>query len=186
MLSQSIDVAETAPRQANRQQHRQNIPPHIISYYYKSNLITPVLNHLSNELDTHFDANGSQNIIKFMQLLQFEVVKTTLQLRPENFSSLIQIYGSDLPSVKSIDVELDLWQNKWTSDLEHAEELNNPEKVLAHTDYDYFPNIHTLLVIMATLPVTSCECERVMELEHSLCTLHTQVACMCVIKVWLN
>ena len=26
----------------------------------------------------------------------------------------------------------------------------------------------------------------VMELEHSLCTLHTQVVCMCVVRVWLN
>jgi len=41
-----------------------------------------------------------------------------------------------------------------------AQELNTPEKVLAHTDYDHFPNIHTLIVIVATLPITSCECER--------------------------
>ena len=26
----------------------------------------------------------------------------------------------------------------------------------------------------------------VMELEHSLCILHTQVPCMCVVKVGLN
>ena len=116
--------------------------------------------NLSNELDTRFDANGSQNLIEVMQLLPFEATKTTSELRPENFSSLIQLYGSDLPSVKSIDVELDLWQNKWTGDPEHAQQLNTPEKVLAHTDYYYFQNIHTLLVIKATLPVTSCECER--------------------------
>ena len=160
MLSQSIDVVEMAPRQANRQQHRQNIPAENISEYYKRNLTIPVLDHLSYELDTRFDADGSRNLIEFMQLLPVEVVKTTSHLRPENFSSLIQVYGNELPSVKSIDVELDLWQNKWNGDIEHAQELNTPEKVLAHTDYDYFPNIHTLLVIMATLPVTSCECER--------------------------
>ena len=53
-----------------------------------------------------------------------------------------------------------MWQKVWTGDPEQAQELNTPEKVLAHTDSDYFPNIHTLIVIMATLPVTSCECER--------------------------
>ena len=94
-----------------------------------------------------------------MQLLPFEVVKTTSLLRPEKFSSLLQLYGSDLPSVNSFDVELDLWQNKWTGDPEQAKELDTPEKVLAHVDCDYFPNIHTLIVIVATLPVTSCECE---------------------------
>ena len=46
------------------------------------------------------------------------------------------------------------------SDLQLAEQLNTPEKVLAHTDCDYFPNIRTLIMIVATLPVTSCECER--------------------------
>ena len=34
--------------------------------------------------------------------------------------------------------------------------LNTP---VDHADCDFFPNIHTLLCIMGTLPVTSCECE---------------------------
>ena len=38
--------------------------------------------------------------------------------------------------------------------------LNTPEKALDHADCDFFPNINTLLCIMGTLPVTSCECER--------------------------
>ena len=107
-----------------------------------------------------------------MQLLPVEVVKTTSHLRPENFSSLIQAYGNDLPSVKSIDVELDLWQNKWNCDIKHAQELNTPEKVLAHKDYDYFPIIHTLLVIMATLLVTSCECEWSISMPKLVKTAH--------------
>ena len=101
-----------------------------ISDYYKRNLTIPILDHLSNELDTCFDAGCSQNLIKFMEL-PFQVIKTTSRLRPENFSSLLQLYGSDLPSVKSLNVELDLWQNKWNGDPEQAQELNTPEKVLA-------------------------------------------------------
>ena len=94
-----------------------------------------------------------------MQLLPSEVVKSTSQLKPENFCNLLQLYGSDLPAVKSFDVELDLWQNKWMRNSNHAKELNTPE-VLEQTDQDYFPNIHTLIVIIVTLPITSCECEQ--------------------------
>ena len=51
-------------------------------------------------------------------------------------------------------------QHKWKADSELAVSLCTPEKSLVHADCDFFPNIHTLLCIMGTLPVTSCECER--------------------------
>ena len=95
-----------------------------------------------------------------MRLLPSEIINTTSQLQSQDFTNLLQLYGDDLPFIKSFDVELDLWQNKWTSEPQLALTLNTPAKILAHTDYDYFPNIHTLVVIVATLPVTSCECER--------------------------
>lgn len=178
MLSQSVDVVEAAPRQANRQQHRQNNPADNISDYCKCNLTIPILDHLSSKLDIRFDADCSQNLIEFMQLLPFEVVKSTSRLRLENLSSLLQLYGGDLPSVKSLDVELDLWQNKWNRDPEQAQGLNTPEKVLDQTDYDYFPNIHTLIAIVATLPITSCECERSISMlkrvKTSLCSTMTE------------
>ena len=41
-----------------------------------------------------------------------------------------------------------------------ADGLNTPDKVLKYTDKDMYPHIYTLIIIMATLPVTSCECER--------------------------
>ena len=80
---------------------------------------------------------------------------------PADFSNILGVYGSDLPSASFFDTELDLWQNKWSSSpgRELVQDLNSPEKVLTHTNYDYFPNIHTLLVIFLTLPVMSCECE---------------------------
>ncbi len=93
-------------------------------------------------------------------MLPFEAVKTTSQLKPESFGSLLRFYGGDLPSVRSLGAELDLWQNKWRGDVQLAQKLNTPEKVLRHTDSDYFPNIRTLIVILGTLPVTSCESER--------------------------
>ena len=52
MLSQSTEVAETAPRKASRQQHRQNILSRNISDYYKCTLTIPLLDHLSSKLDS--------------------------------------------------------------------------------------------------------------------------------------
>ena len=52
----------------------------------------------------------------------------TSQLRPEKFSAVLQLYGNVLPSVRSFDVDLDLWQNKWSGDSERATELDTPTK----------------------------------------------------------
>ena len=159
MLSQTVEVVETAPRQASRQQHRQNTPSISVSDYYKRILTIPLLDHLSSELDSRFDGSCSQNLIEFMQLLPSEIAGMTSELRPQKFGAVLQIYGDVLPSVKSFDVELDLWQTKWSSDSEQAKELDTPEKVLPSADPDYYPNIRTLIVILTTLPITSCECE---------------------------
>ena len=41
-----------------------------------------------------------------------------------------------------------------------AEKLNTREKALKSMEKDLYPNIHVLLLLAATIPVTSCECER--------------------------
>ena len=70
------------------------------------------------------------------------------------------MYEDDLPASLSLDAELDLWQQHWIAHPNLASQLNTPEKALHHADKDFYPNINVLLRIMATLPVTSCECER--------------------------
>ena len=45
-------------------------------------------------------------------------------------------------------------RTKWTS-----KQKLTPEKVVKYYDKYFYLNIHELLVIMATLPVTSCECK---------------------------
>ena len=56
-----------------------------------------------------------------------------------------------------VDEKLDV---NWTAVAELGSTLNTLEKALDHAECDFFPNIHTFLCIMRTLPVTSCECER--------------------------
>lgn len=61
-MSQNVDVSESTPRRAGRQQHRQNIPSDNSSDYYKLNLTIPLLDHLISELDARFSRNISRHV----------------------------------------------------------------------------------------------------------------------------
>jgi hypothetical protein len=148
------------PRLASRQQHRQNIPAQDCSDYYRLNITIPLLDHLITELSARFDAVSSQHIIEFMRLLPSTNTSSATESDENSLQHVLQLYEDDLPSPATFNAELDLWKQKWNSDSQKATELNTAEKALEFADIDFYPNIRALLQVMATLPVTSCECER--------------------------
>ena len=74
---------------------------------------------------------------------------------------LAEEYSMDMPSTfidgSSLDAELDTWYHLMLS-------LPNPpnkiQEVLKLTNSDHFPQLHLLLRLVSTFPVTSCETER--------------------------
>ena len=72
----------------------------------------------------------------------------------------MELYEDDLPSPLSFDAELDLWVQHWNAESELASKIDTPGKTLPYADKDFHPNINVLLRIMATIPITSCECEK--------------------------
>ena len=141
-------------------QHRQNDPAQDCSDYYRRNLTIPLLDHLITELNTRFDAVSSQHIIEFMRLLPSTNTSSATESDENSLQHILQLYEDDLPSPATFNAELDLWKQKWSTDCQKATELNTVEKALEFADIDFYPNIRALLQIMATLLVTSCECER--------------------------
>lgn len=162
-LGTTVGVEQSASHLAGRQQHRQNTPATTAAEYYKLNLTIPLLHHMISELDECFNTESSAIVTEFSQLLPTALYNKSVseKLTKANFSKVLKLYEDDLPSSRSLDIELDLWEAKW-EDCESnlAEDLNTPIKALPHADQDYFPNIRTLMLIMVTLPITSCECER--------------------------
>ena len=68
----------------------------------------------------------------------------------------------DLPFPSSLQNELRRWQALWNSQLQ-GKAVNIPDTfilALGSCDSDSFPNIHRLLIISCTLPITSAEAER--------------------------
>ena len=112
------------------------------------------------ELDIRFDNTTSHNIVEFMLLLPSQLSTCTTVVTKQQLSNILDMYADNLPRVMSFDAVLQLWHRKCEKETDLAKKLNTPEKVLIHTDKYYFPNIYIIFLIMATLPVTSCECER--------------------------
>ena len=77
----------------------------------------------------------------------------------ENVLEFAQFYKDDLPLFFGLSTELDLYALFW--------KLNSKEKLpstacetLRRIDFSGYTNIKVLLKILATIPVTSCTCER--------------------------
>ena len=64
-IAQSVDVEESMPRLASRQQHRQNIQAPNSSEYFRLNLTIPLLDHLINELSSRFNNTSSHATMNF-------------------------------------------------------------------------------------------------------------------------
>lgn len=160
-LAVSIDLQESSPRLAGRQTQRRNVQAANAKDYYKLNLTVPFLDHMITELETRFDSQSSTVVIEFTQLLP-AMINPDSPLTPQKFPKVMELYEDDLPSPTSFDIELDMWASRWTSESKKSvvQSLSSPTEVLSHTDPDYFPNIYKLMIIMTTIPVTSCECER--------------------------
>ena len=71
----------------------------------------------------------------------------------------IQYYADDRPSPQVFDVELFRWRRKWlNADQDHLP--SSAAQVLEECNHEFFPNVHKLLRILFTFPITSAECER--------------------------
>ena len=76
----------------------------------------------------------------------------------EKFKLFINFYEDDLPNPLAVDGELDLWQSYW--ETYQGSRHDSITATLTHLAFHGFDNIKISLCILATLPVTSCECER--------------------------
>ena len=74
-----------------------------------------------------------------------------------SFDDLVEFYYDDIPNPAVIVTEFSSWRRKWLKESNLPSTLRT---TLQQCDKDFYPNIHRLLSIACTLPVTSCENER--------------------------
>ena len=79
----------------------------------------------------------------------------------DKLRKFVDFYKTDLPNIEGLDTELDMWEARWLRESEQNSDI--PKRVsdtLLTSDDDFYPNINTILNILAIVPATTCTCER--------------------------
>ena len=122
-----------------------------------------MVNHLRTTLDTRFN-DGSCVCAKAFQIVPSIMLSDVGKENDcqTNFLVFFKHCINDMPSPTSIDAELDIWYGYWMGQSKVTDLPSTVSDTLHAIQFvrKVFPNIHTSLRILATIPVTSCECER--------------------------
>ena len=148
-------IATTMPRISHRQMHRSNPEYSSVEEYYKRVVVIPFLDHLISELTSRFDAHAKKaSMIQGLLPMRLSSQSSTVDIE-----EAVQFYKDDLPNADIIDEEFYIWKQRWLpiplqnrpQSLSETLKVSTPESV---------PNIFTLFRLFATLPLSSCSCER--------------------------
>ena len=94
---------------------------------------------------------------------------STLKTRcwKDKLKNFVDFYISDLPNVEKLYSEFDMWQTRWIKTARKLQESNSRETVpkrisdtLLTSDKEFYPNVTTILSILAVVPATTCTSER--------------------------
>ncbi|XP_050064733.1 uncharacterized protein LOC126553633 [Aphis gossypii] len=141
-----------APRVTARQTGRNNIPADTAEIYYKRNIFYPFLDHMQSELAARFSQHHER--IGSLRLLLPAFIKDENRAL-NNLKEMQEMY---LPNenIENVLSEYRLWCIKWKENNEELTAIETFEKCNKH----FFPLIHKLLKILATLPVSTSTAER--------------------------
>jgi len=158
-VAKRLNIPEKKPRTNKRQIFRDNHPSNSVSDFYKVSLTIQLLDTLQQHLESRFSDNALVAYTGLYlipsKLNTFRVDKKSLY---ELTKSFFEFYKTDLPFYERVEAELGLWQKYWSTMKEDCPD--NISSTLKATDFTGFQNIKEALHILATLPITSCECER--------------------------
>ena len=159
-LAETIGVPESVPRKTSLQRNRSNTPSTSPQQHYKRAVAIPLIDCFVNQLEGRFHGDGSHTSV-LLCLIPSVMLSSKVQL--SNHLDDFLYWKEDLPYSTSLASELRRWQSLWHQENQDSELTGVPSNLLlalGSCDVDSFPNIHCLLVIACTLPITSAEAER--------------------------
>ncbi|KAK0146901.1 repressor of the inhibitor of the protein kinase [Merluccius polli] len=153
-LAELVEVIPSLPRIAKKQAHRSNTPAANPQEYWKRTIFLPFIDHLTTEVRDRVCLALPR--LKAQYLLPDKLPLLTDSLWME----IKEEYGALMPSVDTADVELNLWRqhNRAKDDTPVTSECDILQ-VLRLTA-DFYPNVHTVIKVLLTMPVSTASAER--------------------------
>ena len=154
-LAEKSHITVSMPRTTHRQQHRLNPQSSSVEDYFKQTVAIPFLDYLISSLTSRFDKHTKQ-VAALQGLLPCYITSGSSF---DDIAPTITFYAEDLPYTDIIDEELHHWKSMWLK----VPRENRPKtlsETLKECSPSTLPNIYTLLKLFATLPLSSCSCER--------------------------
>ncbi len=151
-IADDIGITPTKPRVSGRQRHRANADVSTTEDHYRVNLYYPFLDHVILQLNIRFPT-------------EIQPLLYGYYLIPKKLSSLSDVmqekikeeYKSDIPNISAFSSEVERWKNKFSDERNVPATLSDALKECSSVLY---PNIYSVLMLLVTLPVGSCSCER--------------------------
>jgi hypothetical protein len=156
-LAERVNVVESKPRLCGRQVFRDNVQSDTVSEYYRRTVTQPLLEYMVTEISDRFE---KCSMIPFYGLAIIPVHLFTLKRDNKNwkedFIQFANFYCDDMPNISALNAELDLWERYWCLQTSKPDTVANTLKMMPVG----FENIKVGLLLLGTLPITSCSCER--------------------------
>jgi len=161
LIAKRLNICVTKPRTNKRQIFRDNHNADDISSFYRVSLTIPLLDCLERELNSRFSEN-SLVVYTGLHLIPSKILEKEGTIRKQPLKDLCKsffsFYHDDFPYPLRIEAELGHWEEFWRTHKVLCP--SNISDTLKAIPPHCFPNIRVALRILATVPITSCECER--------------------------
>jgi hypothetical protein len=151
IIVEKLNIQLTVPRQCGRQIHYSNPGSSNVEDYFRQTIFIPYLDSLITSLEGRFSETNSAQFNLF-SLHPTGIAKLDRESFKKQMSSIHETYKID-----NFEAEAMAWFDFWSSSPMQDVDIHFLD-ILSHTEF--YPAIHEAIVILLTLPATTCTIER--------------------------
>lgn len=160
-IAENIGAKLDVPRLVQRQMNCAKLPPQTAESYFRTHVYIPLVESVVEDLKQRLPEEVLE-VYCLNTLLPHHVNDKESQT---NLSILAAKYGvllgmGDVALQTILRAEFSLWVAKWTREQEKGPLPSTAAEALEESDPELYPNIRTLLRVLATLPVSVATAER--------------------------
>ena len=160
-INQEMNVELKKPETTEKQTNRSNYSTKVIEDYYRSTIYVKVLDNVILDLKTRFSevTLSLYNLYILIPSLKDDS-EDALKESSKNIACKYHTYFNMSENIlyRSLLSGLEYWYLHY--EKEKVEDMYGAIRLLRYCDSEVFPIIHTLLRILATIPVSNCSAEQ--------------------------